>query len=29
MIYPDRYTFEYGGQGDTYTALLCIKLSER
>lgn len=28
MIYPDRYTFEYGGQGDTYTALLCIKLSE-
>lgn len=29
MIYPDRYTFEYGGQGDTYTALLCIKLNER
>ena len=29
MIYPGRYTFEYGPRGETYTALLCIQLTEQ
>lgn len=28
MIYPGRYTFEYGRSGEAYTALLCINLTE-
>lgn len=28
MIYPGRYTFEYGPAGNVYRALLCVKLSE-
>ena len=28
MIYPERHTFTYGEEGDTYVALLCIKLQE-
>ncbi len=29
MLYPGRHTFEYGPSGETYTALLCINLTER
>lgn len=29
MIYPGRYTFEYGQAGDAYQALLCIELKEQ
>lgn len=29
MIYPGRYTFEYGHSGDAYRALLCINLQEK
>ena len=28
MIYPGRYTFEYGQAGDAYQALLCIELPD-
>ena len=28
MIYPGRYIFEYGQNGDSYTARLCIKLTD-
>ncbi len=28
MIYPGRYIFEHGQSGDSYTALLCIKLTD-
>ena len=28
MIYPGRYTFEYGSADDVFRALLCINLSE-
>lgn len=28
MIYPGRYTFEYGPSGNVYRALLCVKLTE-
>ena len=28
MIYPGRYTFEYGQAGDAYQALLCIDLPD-
>ncbi len=28
MIYPERHTFTYGEESDTYVALLCIKLQE-
>ena len=28
MIYPGRYTFDYGRSGEAYTALLCINLTE-
>lgn len=28
MIYPGRYTFEHGQEGEAYTALLCIKPNE-
>ena len=28
MLYPGRHTFEYGQNGEAYTALLCIQLTD-